>query len=253
MKKEPPLKHLQQEIREYFYTIYKYEHISLQETEQCLNAYLKYLLLKNNVDTNSINTVIHKVREKNLDLSETAKMTIDGNLFEIFLNRAHFSIDKISKLENISRLFISHGHEIQHIIQYVKAYKMMFKYDEHLLNLIDIASKYDLKYSPRQNKKLVNKLTNLYASNLLLSRVELNAVYRSFENFENLINDIIAEEEIPSFKNFLYVLLEQFDYIKNYENNNIRKLKITAQQNMTSLETLKHMLTEEELKEVYIF
>ena len=251
--KEKILSQLKNDIRNYFYTIYANEHISTQETEMCLNSYLRYILIYHDIDLNSIRFVIHKVKEQELDLSESAKMSVDGNLFEIFLNKKLFSINNINKLENIIRLFISHGHEVQHILQYILAYNMMDKYDNHIFKLIEIANNHDIKYSSRENKKLVNKLTNLYAHNLLLSRVELNAVYRSFSNLENIIHSIIQTEQDSSFKNFLDLLLYQLAYIKQENQNETIKSKENAVKNLESIESYKSLLTKDELKEIYIF
>ena len=199
-------------IRNYFYTVYEIGEISSQETMMCLQNYLTLLLTNKNIDSTSVNYVIHKVDMKKFDDNSIAKLIYEDNIFHIYLNANNFSFSHISQQTKIIKLFIHFGHEVQHMLQYILAPKLMEKYDDYLFDLEMKTHIIEQGSNTRENRKLTRKLKNLLAINRDVSKIELNATYRAYTNFVKLLEDIIKKEQNHSFVNFILCMFEQIEH-----------------------------------------
>lgn len=246
MKTKEQLKQL---IRNYFYTIYEKGEISSQETFMCLDNYMQLLLLNKNVDPSSVNYVIHKANMKKVDETAVAKMNYEDNIFHIYLNAINFSMQRIpkpektnnftsehiSKLRKIINLFIHFGHETQHLLQYVLAPKLMEKYDDYLFDLEMKTYILDKKDNTRENRKLSRKLKNLLNQNKDVSKIELNATLRSYQNFVALLQDIIKNEQNKSFVHFINLMFEQIEHFNILDYINDKDIIKQAKLNVKDL------------------
>ena len=223
------------EFRKYLYTIYQHEGISTQETEMCLNSFAKYLLSLKGINLNQDKFVIHKVKPSYFSANQTAKMEHENGKFDIYLNKDCFKITNIEELEIILSIFISCAHEVQHVIQYIKAPHMMKKYDDKLCDLkLKVAMTKAGKKS-RTDRKFIKKLTKLYEDNLAVSSIELNATFRAYQNFLELLYTLKDMEKNKSFANFIDLVIDQVEFLESLDYNSDNLALEEAQKNVDNL------------------
>ena len=224
-----------QEFRNYLYTIYKQESISSQETEMCLNSFAKYLLGLKNINLSEDKLVIHKVKPSFFASRQTAKMEHENGKFDIYLNKDNLKITHIEELEIIISIFVSCAHEIQHVIQYINAPHMMQKYNNKLFDLEQKLDFAKINIKSRKDRRLLKKLRKLYEDNLTVSAIELNATFRAYQNFLNLLTDLKETENNKKFSAFINLVMEQLKWLyeADYVSDNIALNE--AQKNVDNL------------------
>ena len=88
---------------------------------------------------------------------------------------------------------------------------MMKKYNDLLFDMEMKTYLAKQSAKDRSSRLLAKKLNNLYNSNTIVSRVETNATYRSYEAITNLLYEFYENETNASIKNFFVLLIIQME------------------------------------------
>lgn len=240
-----------EKLRRFLINAFTNAEVSRTEVENFLQDYLNYIFEINHLDINKYQITISKVaidekhskreskykRVANQEQRNTIKNKVllkpsfkanSGNhyfeavmlphptvenKYDIVINKNLCCAHNDNEIINLTYLFSVFGHEVHHIVQYIKRPKEMDRYD-YLQELHDIYLKNanSILENPREVRKLkraINQHLSLLYSNC---NAELYADKKGYDYFDILLNEILSslpptssiEEDM--FKTFIQTL-----------------------------------------------
>lgn len=238
-------------LRRFFINAFANAEVSKTEVENFLQDYLNYIFELNHLDVNKYQITISKVainekhskreRKYNTVANQEQRNSLKNkimfkpafkansenhyfeaimlphstieNKYDILINKNLCCAHNDDEIINLTYLFSIFGHEVHHIVQYIKRPREMDRYD-YLQELHDMYLKNanSILENPREARKLkraINQHLSLLYSNC---NVELYADKKGYDYFDILLNEILSslpptssiEEDM--FKTFIQTL-----------------------------------------------
>lgn len=224
-------------LTNFFKNLYKNEEASSGEVEVFLNDYLDYIFQLNGLDLSKYDITISKVRideiypgreathktkcnsedrqKERRKVFDRKPYVSDGsddyfealmvpsktveNKYTIYVNENLCRMKSDDDLEFLINLFLVFGHEVHHIIQYIRYKKDIVLDDDYLRNkeaYKAVATNLMDKTKARQLIRLINRHIDMYN---YLSKIETKADQKGYDYLDILFNDII--DRIPKLSN----------------------------------------------------
>ena len=224
-------------LTNFFKNLYKNEEASSGEVEVFLNDYLDYIFQLHGLDLSKYDITISKVKideryqgrettykskcnsedrkyerrkvlnrkpyvsdgsDNYFDAIMVPSKTIE-NKYTIYVNENSCRMKSDDDLEFLINLFQVFGHEVHHIIQYIRYKKDVVLDDDYLRNkeaYKAVATNLMDKTKARQLIRLINRHIDMYN---YLSKIETKADQKGYDYLDILFNDII--DRIPKLSN----------------------------------------------------
>lgn len=207
-------------VSNYFYSLLQYKESSPTEMQNFINNFTKFIFDYEGVDYNNYEINTHIIKDAGNYLAYMQQDEKYNNKFDVYFVKTDLKVENFNQVPQLMKFILTIGHEIAHVIQYIKHPKAMKKDDEEQIKLNTI-----LEQSTSYN--LYKKAVRYQEMCDYLSRFELNADMRSAEYCRALLESIYYASDDESFKDFICncsYLLEHFIKCRKKETKFARKV-----------------------------
>ena len=239
-------------MNDYFKTIYKYNSISADETNNFLLLYLEYIMRINSLTSENYDIDIHLVKKLTVEKTEAYLHYLERiNKFDVYFKRDDLKINNHNNLiytlafrkrihpnyilENdlalhyfIYKLTIS-GHEFQHIVQIILNKSMYDSYKNQNKIIME-----NMEYVTEENFNVLAKSSLSAIENIGFTHpMEIEANMLSFIYMNRLLNELVANSDDEDYKEFLtnfikLVKQDREDKILEYEEQKLTRKNLSA-------------------------
>lgn len=206
-------------IDAYIFNLYKNKEVCIDETINFLHVYRDYILKLNNLLPNNLTVDIFLVKKfEDNSLAFMEQDYKDPTRFSIYLQKDCLKAKNINDLDKIFLTLIDFGHEMQHIIQFIKTPKAMNKFFNAEMNYEQLYanSLVSKTLSRKTSIKLTKTLNRCNSALHLTAHTEKEADYESYSYVLELLDQILQNHNNDiDFINFMLEYIDKINFDKS--------------------------------------